>query len=94
MFFFISLYMQQVLDYSAIKAGLAYLPLALTIIASAAIGSQLVTRIGFKPVLAAGMAFIAIGLAWFSQVSVGRWLHAPTSSVPRCSPRSGWASAS
>ena len=70
MFFFISLYMQQVLDYSAITAGLAYLPLALAIIASAAIGSQLVTRIGFKPVLAAGMAFIAIGLAWFSQVSV------------------------
>ena len=70
MFFFISLYMQQVLDYSAIKAGLSYLPLALAIIASAAIGSQLVTRLGFKPVLAAGMAFIAIGLLWFSQVSV------------------------
>jgi len=70
-FFFISLYMQQVLGYSAIKAGLSYLPLALTIIASAGIGSQLVTRLGFKPVLAAGMAFIAAGLLWFSQVSVG-----------------------
>ena len=70
MFFFITLYMQQVLGYSAIKAGLSYLPLALTIIASAGIASQLVTRIGFKPVLAAGMAFIAVALAWFSQVSV------------------------
>jgi EmrB/QacA subfamily drug resistance transporter len=69
-FFFISLYMQQVLGFSAIEAGLSYLPLALTIIASAGIGSQLVTRLGFKPVLAAGMVFIAAGLGWFSQVSV------------------------
>ncbi len=71
MFFFISLYMQQVLGYSAIKAGLSYLPLALTIILTAAVASQLVTRVGFKPVLAAGMVFIAAGLVWFSQVSVG-----------------------
>ncbi len=42
MFFFISLYMQQVLGYSAIKAGLSYLPLALAIILSAGIGSALV----------------------------------------------------
>jgi EmrB/QacA subfamily drug resistance transporter len=71
MFFFITLYMQQVLGYSPIHAGLSYLPLALTIIASAGIASQLVTRVGFKPVLATGMALIAIALAWFSQVSVG-----------------------
>jgi len=70
MFFFISLYMQQVLGYSAIKAGLSYLPLALTIVISAGVASQLTTRIGFKPVLAAGMVFIAAGLIWFSQVSV------------------------
>jgi EmrB/QacA subfamily drug resistance transporter len=71
MFFFITLYMQQVLGYSAIEAGLAYLPLALMIIVSAGIASQLVTRIGFKPVLAAGMLLIAGALVWFSQVSVG-----------------------
>ena len=71
MFFFISLYMQQVLGYSAIKAGLSYLPLALTIILTAAVASQLVTRVGFKPVLATGMALIAAGLVWFGQVSVG-----------------------
>jgi EmrB/QacA subfamily drug resistance transporter len=71
MFFFITLYMQQVLGYSAIKAGLSYLPLALMIIVASAIGSQLVTRIGFKPVLTAGMALIAGALVWFSQVSVG-----------------------
>jgi EmrB/QacA subfamily drug resistance transporter len=71
MFFFISLYMQQVLGYSAIHAGLSYLPLALTIMASAAIASQLVTRFGYKPVLAAGLLFIVAGLVWFSRVSVG-----------------------
>jgi predicted MFS family arabinose efflux permease len=70
MFFFITLYMQQVLGYSAIEAGLSYLPLAVSIIVSAAVGSQLVTRVGFKPVLAAGMVLIAAALVWFSQVSV------------------------
>ena len=71
MFFFISLYMQQVLGYSAIHAGLSYLPLALLIMASAAIASQLVTKLGYKPVLAAGLLFIVVGLVWFSRVSVG-----------------------
>jgi EmrB/QacA subfamily drug resistance transporter len=70
MFFYISLYMQQVLGYSAIHAGLSYLPLALTIIVSAGIASQLVTRTGFKPVLAVGMVLIAAALVWFSQISV------------------------
>ena len=70
MFYFISLYMQQVLGYSAIKAGVSYLPLAITIIISAGVASQLVTRVGFKRVLAAGMVLIAVGLVWFSQISV------------------------
>ena len=70
MFFFVSLYMQQVLGYDALDAGLAYLPLALTIIISAGVASQLATRIGFKPVLVAGMLLIAGGLVWFAQVSV------------------------
>jgi EmrB/QacA subfamily drug resistance transporter len=71
MFFFISLYMQQVLGYSPIHAGLSYLPLAITIIIAAGLGGQLVTRFGFKPILAAGMAAVALGLLWFSRVSVG-----------------------
>jgi EmrB/QacA subfamily drug resistance transporter len=71
MFYFISLYMQQVLGYSAIHAGLSYLPLALTIIVSAGIASGLVTKVGYKPVLAVGLLFICAGLAWFSRVSVG-----------------------
>jgi EmrB/QacA subfamily drug resistance transporter len=69
MFFFISLYMQQVLGYSPIHAGLSYLPLAVTIVVAAGVGGQFVTRFGFKPILAAGMAFVAVGLLWFGQVS-------------------------
>jgi EmrB/QacA subfamily drug resistance transporter len=69
MFFFVSLYMQQVLGYSALKAGLAYLPLAGGIIVSAGLASVLTTRIGFKPVLAGGMTLVAAGLFWFSRVS-------------------------
>src|SRR5262249_27834206 len=71
MFFFITLYMQQVLGYSPIHAGLSYLPLSVVIIASAGIASQLVTKLGYKPVLAVGLLFIAAGLLWFSRVSVG-----------------------
>ena len=68
MFFFISLYLQDVLHYSPIKAGISYLPLSVGIIVSAGVASQLVTRLGFKPPLIAGMLLIAAGLLWFSQV--------------------------
>ena len=71
MFFYISLYMQQVLGYSPIHAGLSYLPLAVTLIVAAGLGGQLVTRFGFKPILAVGMLLVAVGLLWFSRVSVG-----------------------
>jgi predicted MFS family arabinose efflux permease len=70
MFFFVSLYMQQVLGYSPLKSGFSYLPLAVTIILSAGIASQLVTRFGFKPILVFGMTLIGIGLLMFSGVPV------------------------
>src|SRR5919112_626846 len=69
MFFFISLYLQNVLGYSALKAGLSYLPLASLIIVSAGMASQMVTKVGFKPTLIVGLLFIAAGLLWFSRVS-------------------------
>src|SRR6476619_3050299 len=71
LFYFLSLYMQQVLGYSAIHAGLSYLPFAVTIIVAAGLGSQLVTRFGFKPILAIGLALVSLGLVGFTQVSVG-----------------------
>lgn len=69
MFLFISYYMQYILGFSPIKAGVAYLPLAVSIIISAGAASQLTTRIGFKPTLMAGMALVAGGLFWFSKIS-------------------------
>jgi EmrB/QacA subfamily drug resistance transporter len=68
MFFFISLYLQDVLRYSPIHTGVAYLPLAIGIILSAGAASQLVNRFGFKAPLIAGLLLIAGGLLWFSQV--------------------------
>ncbi|MGA7416508.1 MAG: MFS transporter [Acidimicrobiales bacterium] len=68
MFFFISLYLQEVLHYSPIKTGIAYLPLAVGIIISAGLASQVVTRIGFRPTLIAGLLLVAGGLVWFSRV--------------------------
>lgn len=68
MFFFISLYMQQVLHFSALRAGLSYLPLSIGIILSAGLASNLTSRIGFRPVLLAGLLFITAGLFWFSRI--------------------------
>lgn len=69
MFFFLTLYLQQVLGYGPIKAGLGQLPIALTIVVMAGVTSQLVTRIGFKAPLVAGLLVVGAGLAWFSQLS-------------------------
>ncbi len=71
MFFFLSLYMQEVLGYSPLRAGFAYLLVAVTIIISAGVSQTLVTRLGVRSVLTAGMALLAVGLVWFTQVSVG-----------------------
>jgi MFS family permease len=68
MFFFISLYLQDVMHYSPIKTGISYLPLAIGIIFSAGVAAQLVNRFGFKPPLIAGLLLIAGGLVWFSQL--------------------------
>jgi EmrB/QacA subfamily drug resistance transporter len=69
MFFLATLYMQQVLGYSAIKTGFSYVPLAFGIMGSAAIGSQIATKVGFKPVLIAGMTLTTVGLLWWSRIS-------------------------
>ena len=68
MFFFVSLYLQRVLEFSALEAGLAYLPLAGTIVVSAGIASQVVEKVGVKPALVFGLSAIAVGLFWFSRV--------------------------
>jgi EmrB/QacA subfamily drug resistance transporter len=69
MFFFVTLYMQRVLGFEPLEAGLAYLPLSAGIIVSAGLASQLVTKLGYKPTLVSGLVLAAIGLLWFSQIS-------------------------
>jgi EmrB/QacA subfamily drug resistance transporter len=67
-FFLGTLYMQQVLHYSAIETGVAYLPLTLTIIVFANVSQNVVTRIGVRRVLPVGLAVAAVGLLLLTQL--------------------------
>ena len=71
MFLMLTLYMQQVLGYSAMKTGVAYLAVAGTSIVWANVAAALVNRVGVRPLIASGMAILAVGLLLFTQVSVG-----------------------
>jgi EmrB/QacA subfamily drug resistance transporter len=70
LFYFLSLYLQKVLGYSAITAGISQLPLAGGIILAAGIASPLVNRLGIRRVLLGGLALFAGGLVWFAQLPV------------------------
>jgi len=68
-FFLLSLYMQNVLGFSAMQTGVGYLAIALTVIASAALSQSLVTRVGVKPILTIGMVLLGSAMVYFTQVS-------------------------
>jgi EmrB/QacA subfamily drug resistance transporter len=70
MFFFLTLYMQTVLDYSPIQTGLAYLPLTGGFIIATSISSQLFARIGTKPVIVVGAVIASVGLYLLSRIPV------------------------
>ena len=70
MFFFLTLYMQNVLGYSAIQTGAAYLPLTFAVAIAAGATSQLIPRIGTRPVIVAGALIGAGGLYWLSRIPV------------------------
>jgi hypothetical protein len=63
-FFFLALYMQRILDYSAIENGLAFLPISVAVILAAGLVSRLMNRFGFKPLLVARFALISGALVW------------------------------
>jgi EmrB/QacA subfamily drug resistance transporter len=69
-FFVLTLYVQQVLHYSALKAGLTFLATAGTVIPVAGLSQALVTRIGVRPVLTVGLALITGGMLWYAQIPV------------------------
>ena len=70
MFFLLSLYMQQVIGFSALETGFGYLAVALTAVAASGAAQALVTKIGVKPALVIGMLTLALGLLYFTQISV------------------------
>jgi EmrB/QacA subfamily drug resistance transporter len=69
MFFFLTLYLQQVLGFSALKTGVAYLPLSLTLIASSGVASRFVDRFGPKPILVAGLLISTGGFVVLNTVT-------------------------
>ncbi|GAA3727914.1 MFS transporter [Plantactinospora mayteni] len=69
-FFFVTLYLQQVLDFGPFEAGLGQLPVALAMaVAAGWLAAKLIGRYGIRPTLAAGLLVAAVGLAWFAQLS-------------------------
>ncbi|HEX6489881.1 MAG TPA: MFS transporter [Gaiellaceae bacterium] len=69
-FFLLTLYMQEVLHYSAIKTGVAYIGLTLSIIGFSALAQALVTRLGVRRILPVGLALSTVALVLFAQLPV------------------------
>ena len=70
MFYFNTLYIQEVLGYKPLKAGLAFLPFTAGVIVSAGLASALAPKIGVRPVAAVGMILTALGLGLLTQLPV------------------------
>ena len=69
MFFFLTIFVQTVWGYSALKTGIAYLPMVAAIMVMAGVSAQLVPRIGARPLLIAGSAIASGGMFWLSRIS-------------------------
>ena len=68
-FFFLTIFMQTVWAYSALRSGVAYLPMALTVVLVATLSSRAVARLGARPLLLAGTLLVAAGMLWLSRLS-------------------------
>ena len=77
MWYFLSLYLQNVLGDSALKTGLAFLPMGVTIMIGAQASSRILPRVGVRPLLQAGTLVAAGGFAWLSAISphASYWSH-------------------
>ena len=69
MFFFLTIFVQEVWGYSPLKTGVAFLPLVAVIMAASGIAAQAVPRIGGRPLLIAGSASLAGGMFWLSRIN-------------------------
>src|SRR3954471_18553814 len=68
MFYYLTFFIQGVMGFSSLKSGLAYLPFSAVIIVGSGIVSQVLPRVGPKPLIVLGSAFMTVGLFWFGQV--------------------------
>ncbi|MGO9660574.1 MAG: MFS transporter [Acidimicrobiales bacterium] len=77
LYFFLSLYIQQVNGFSALRAGLAYLPAGLATLGAALVGTRLVARIGPRRQLVLGPVLATGGLVWLTSLvpGDGYWAH-------------------
>jgi EmrB/QacA subfamily drug resistance transporter len=69
LFFFLTLFIQTVLGYSAIRSGIAYLPFAVGVVVASGLASQLMPRLGPRPLILTGTAAVAGGMFWFSRLT-------------------------
>ncbi len=69
MFFFLTIFVQTVWGYSALKTGIAYLPMMATVMLMAGVSAQLVPRIGARPLMLAGSAIATGGMFWLSRIT-------------------------
>jgi EmrB/QacA subfamily drug resistance transporter len=68
-FFFLTLFLQNVWGYSALKTGIAYLPMIATVMVGSGVASQLVSRIGARPLMITGSAILTGGMFWLSRIN-------------------------
>jgi EmrB/QacA subfamily drug resistance transporter len=85
MFFFLTLYFQQVLGLSAVQAGLAFVPITLSVVAASMLAPRIVARFGLRAALTTGMLIGAAGLALLTTVNAdGSWLQALPGAMVAC----------
>jgi EmrB/QacA subfamily drug resistance transporter len=70
MWYFLSLYLQNVLGYGALKAGLAFLPMGVAIVIGAQVGARLMPKTGVRPLLLGGTLLLIVGFGWLSRIQV------------------------
>jgi EmrB/QacA subfamily drug resistance transporter len=77
MFLFVSYYMQQILHYSAAKAGVAFLPFAVGVIVAAGASTNLLPKVGPRVAITAALLTSSLGLLWMTQIGVhtSYWTH-------------------
>jgi EmrB/QacA subfamily drug resistance transporter len=69
MFFFLTQFLQEVLGFSPLRAGVAFLPLTIALFGLSRLAPRLIPRFGGKPLMVAGMIPVIVGMAWLSRVS-------------------------